>query len=79
MTIATKVYEELSKKKMDLDAETKVCNALWGVMLENSMRCIDEHNAAEAQAWHNAMQSITNRLDSIAKEYDELTRRFKEL
>ena len=77
--IDAKKIEELISRKTELVAETGVYIAIGDFISSNMDRCKNERNYSEWQAWIDALNEVTAKLNNLDDEFVDILKQLKEM
>ena len=77
--IDAKKIEELISKRIELEADAKVCNTIGEFIISNKKRCWSERNYSEWWAWRDALDEATSRLSMVNSKLAEVREQLKEM
>ena len=77
--IDAKKIEELISKRIELEADAKVCHTIGDFIIFNWCRCWSERNYSEWWAWRDALDEATSRLSVINSELAEILEQLEQM
>ena len=75
--IDAKKYEELVSKGAELNAEVRVCQAMYEFAIANAEKCRRERIFVELDAWLKVADSVNAKKEVIHTEYEDLVKQLK--